>query len=148
MIIEKGVDNEKTEDYMESVEFLKEMTVTHLRCHKKRVYGIQDAQLKRNYAKTDLTGMVDEDGKAFIEMLLIIPGITEDKARSIQKSHKNIKSLMDKYSECANDTARENILADLPVVMGSDLTKISKLGKALSKKIFLTFWSTDYNAGL
>lgn len=148
MIVEKGVDNEKTEDYLESLEFLKEMVVTHLRCHKKRVYGIHDAQLKRNFAKTDLTGMVDEDGKVFIEMLLIIPGITEDKARSIQKSHKNIKSLMDKYAECANDTARENILSELPVVMGSDLTKITKLGKALSKKIFLTFWSTDYNAGL
>ena len=148
MIVDKGVDNEKTEDYLESLEFMKEMVVTHLRCHKKRVYGIHDAQLKRNFAKTDLSSMVDEDGKAFIEMLLIIPGITEEKARSIQKSYRNIKSLMDQYAECSNDTARENILAEVPVITGADLTKVAKLGKALSKKIYLTFWSNDYNAGL
>lgn len=148
MLVDKCICHEKTDDHMESLEFFKEMTLAHLRCHKKRVYGIHDAQLKRAFTKTDYSGIVDEDGKIFIEMLMIIPGISEDKARSIQLAYKNIKGLMDKYEECSNDIARENILGDIPIKLSADNSRVSKLGKALSKKVFLTFWSTDYNAGL
>lgn len=133
---------------MESLEFLKEMAMTHIRCHRKRVYGIHDTQLKRTFPKNDYSGLVNKDGKNLIELLMVIPGISEDKARSIQLAVKNIKGLMDNYEKCANDQARENILADIPIKISSDTTRVSKLGKALSKKVFLTFWSTDYNAGL
>lgn len=149
MIVEKGIDNEKTDDTTETLEMLKDLTVTHIKCRSKKVYGIHDAHLKRTQSthKSDLAGITDEDRRMWVEMLLVIPGLSEEKAISIQRQHKNLKSLMDLYASCANDTARENILADLPV-QSKNQDKLSKLGKALSKKIFLTFWSTDYNASI
>lgn len=149
MIVQKSVDHEKTDDHQETVGFLKGMTACHIKNRNKRVYGVYDTQVKKAQSThlSEACGALSDERKMWIEMLMIIPGVSEEKALSIERQYKNLKSLMELYESCANDTARENILADL-LVHSKAQDKLTKLGKALSKKIYQVFWSNDFNASI
>ena len=149
MIVQKSIDHEKTDDFQESVGFLKGMVACHINNRNKRVYGVHDTQVKKAQSThlSELSGVLSDERKMWIEMLMVIPGISEEKALSIERQHRNLKSLMDLYESCSNDLARENILADL-LVQSKNQDKLTKLGKAISKKLYQVFWSTDYHANI
>jgi len=146
-MVDKGIDFEKTDDYQESVEFLKELAVTHVKSRSKRIYGVHDTQIKRTQLthKSDLAGALKEEERLLIEMLMIIPGITEEKAVGIQRKFKTLKDLMDLFGGLKDDESREAALSEIPY---QNKDKMAKLGKPIAKKVVQALWSTDCNATL
>lgn len=75
-------------------------------------------------------------------MLTVIPGVSEEKAATIVRMYPSIKALMTAYRECSSIDERENMLKDL-IVASFTAKKDSKIGKAISKKVYQFLTSKD-----
>ena len=93
----------------------------------------------------DIEGITDESTLIWIKHLMCIPGISENKAINISKIYPNFLSLMEHYNKPGyNDREKENFLKDIEVANKSK-NKVTKLGAALSSKIYKVFNSCDSN---
>jgi len=81
-------------------------------------------------------GFEDFYSLAWIEMLMTVPGISEDKAIAIAKKYPTMKGLMDELETNKNKL----VLEDLKVVHNYNESKAKRLGPAASTKVakFLT----------
>jgi hypothetical protein len=93
----------------------------------------------------ELEGITDETTLTWIRQLMCIPGISETKAIAVAKVYPNYVSLIEQYNKSGyNEKERESFLKDIEVDNKAK-NKTSKLGVALSTKIYKVFNSTDSN---
>ena len=75
-----------------------------------------------------------------------IPGISELKATSITKLYPSLFSLVNKYSSCSSIEEKESLLSDITIGSITQGSNKSKIGNAISKKIFKILSSNDPNS--
>jgi hypothetical protein len=93
----------------------------------------------------ELEGITDETTLTWIRHLMCIPGISETKAIAVAKVYPNYTSLIDQYNKSGyNEREKESFLKDIEVD-NKNKNKTTKLGVALSTKIYKVFNSTDPN---
>jgi hypothetical protein len=80
-------------------------------------------------------------------MLSVIPGLSDEKAASVVKVYPTIKSLMEAYDEFDTVAEKEQMLENLEIQkIVIDSGNAKRLGKALSRKIYVFLKETDPNA--
>jgi hypothetical protein len=93
----------------------------------------------------EMEGITDTQSLTWIKHLMCIPGVSENKAIAIAKEYPNFTSLVNVYVSCGyNEKEKECILKDIEVP-NREKDKTTRLGIALSTKIFKVFNSTDPN---
>jgi hypothetical protein len=96
-------------------------------------------------ALCELEGITDQQSLTFIKHLMCIPGVSENKAIAIVKIYPSFVSLMNTYMSYGySDKEKEGILKDIEIP-NKEKNKTSRLGQALSSKIYRVFNSGDPN---
>lgn len=71
-------------------------------------------------------------------MLLVVPGMKEEKAISLVKEYPTLGSLMEAYEQCDTELDRELLLENIKIQDNTfDIFKTKTIGKALSKKVYV-----------
>lgn len=71
----------------------------------------------------------------WVDMLMSIQGVSEEKAVCIAKQYPTLKSLMDQYVKCQTADQMEHMLEAILVQVHADEEPIKRLGPALSRRI-------------
>ena len=74
---------------------------------------------------------------SFVDLLMAIPGISENKAAAIVKKYHTITNLIQSYLSLNSENLWENMLTDVFVLFNLKENLSKPLGKALSKKVYL-----------
>ena len=101
------------------------------------MYGEYEMERKANKAtaKCDMNGLRNEKQKMWVEMLLNIPGLSEDKAIAIVNEYRSMKKLMKAYQRIDAEKLRENLLRDLELKVSLG-EKPKRLGPTLSRRVY------------
>lgn len=74
----------------------------------------------------------------FINMLIVIPGITEKTASKIEEEYKTFNELLISYNLLKNEREKKEML------MNISLNEKRKIGKKISEKVYNTFFFGNY----
>lgn len=94
--------------------------------------------------KSKIAGFDNEFALMWIDILMGIPGVSEDKAIAIAKNYPSFKNLMDMIEELGVEEA-ENRLKNLQIYYNYNQANPKNLGNALAYKIIKTLTETDPN---
>lgn len=135
---------ELTEKSNESLEYIKK-AISSIDLQKyKNINGANFGKENIHTEKSKISGFDNEFSLMWIDILMGIPGVSEDKAIAIAKSYPSLKSLMNMIEANSIEEA-ENILKNLQIYYNYNKTKSKNLGAALASKILKVFTETDPN---
>lgn len=128
-----------TETKKESLDYVKQMVESIILQKYKNlelnVFGKENTHTE----KSKICGFDNEFALMWIDMLMGIPGISEDKAIAIAKNYHSFKNFMG----MVNGTGAEEKLKNLQIYYNYDQSKSKKLGGALAAKLVKVFTEKD-----
>jgi len=140
--LNSDLDYKMTDSKEESIKFLENCIVSVIDSKYKGALGFFDTKSGSHTELSIFAGFEDIYSHMFIEMLMTIPGISEEKAIAVLKKYPTVKSLME---DILANPEKLDKLADIQVVHNFDPSKARNLGKITSSKIIRALTSRDPN---
>lgn len=142
LMIDRGIDHTHTQNPKESLIVFRSMVKGLVRSRSKVVYENQLNQL--NYKKLskfspNLIAMSNKSDRMYIQMLAMIPRISENAAIGIFTHYPSVKKLMEGIKKHESDEEKMKMLEyiQVPLEKGDGLRS---LGKSSSMKVFYSFF--------
>lgn len=133
-----------TESHSESLDFIKKAIGAIILQKYKNVDVYSLGKENTHTEKSKIAGFDNEFSLMWIDILMGIPGVSEDKAIAIAKNYPSFKILMDMIEELGIEEA-ENRLKNLQIYYNYNQANPKNLGNALAFKIIKTLTETDPN---
>lgn len=132
-----------TETANDSIEFLKRV-IEALILKKFKNLEINALTKESTHSeKSKISGFDNQFSLMWIDILMAIPRISEDKAIAIVKNYPTLRSLMKMIDESENDEMAENQLKNMQIYYNYNQTKTKNLGGAMASQIIKAFKELD-----
>ena len=132
-----------TETANDSIEFLKRV-IEALILKKFKNLEINALTKESTHSeKSKISGFDNQFSLMWIDILMAIPRLSEDKAIAIAKNYPTLRSLMKKIDGSENDEEAENQLKNMQIYYNYNQTKTKNLGGAMASQIIKVFKELD-----
>lgn len=139
--IDHNIDHKFTDSDIDIASYFLTLCKSHIHSRQTVISGEYETSWVKMKAthKCDMNGLQNEFSKIWVEILVTIPGLSEDKAIVIVKKYPTIKSLIDEYSNSQyTEKQKENLLAEIELKTNNIgfSEKPRRLGPSLSRKVY------------
>lgn len=139
--IKYDFDYKLTETTNESLEYVK-FLIYSIISNKNKGDDLYINKETKHTDKSKLAGFDNLFSLIWIDFLMAIPGLGEDKAIAIIKEYPTFQSLIKAYGDCQNTSERENMLKNIQIYKMEE-EKSRYLGIKLSTRIYKVFSTLD-----
>lgn len=142
--LQHGIDFDFTETATETISILSNILTFLTKKKTNHFQNFFDSTKIGGNSKSKIMGINQKLELTWINILQIIPGLSEIKAVAIVKKYPSIKSLISEYEKIGDICKKMDLLKDLKIrkIDGSEKQKI---GKVLSKRVYNFLFSLDHN---
>jgi len=144
VVIIHNFEYQLTDTINDSVEYLKHVISSIILTKYKDLVPNLLGKENTHTEKSKISGFDSQFSLIWIDILMAIPGVSEDKAIAIVKNYPSMRSLMKMLDESTDEEA-ENQLKNLQIYYNYNQTKSKNLGVALASKIVKIFKEKDPN---
>lgn len=135
-------DYKLTETISETIDYIKKLSMNLISSKNKKPEILVNRENTHTH-KSKLAGLDNIFTLMWVDILMAIPGISEDKAISIVKAYPTLKSLMKAYENCENESQKESLLKNIQIFYKLDESKSKNLGIKISNRVYKIFTCND-----